>query len=259
MNRLKNSIKNQVYSRITTKGWRWIVILYGFSILFYTEFFDWLPSLFLGFYVTIVLVAMLLVGYIFLGKKQQFPTLSFSIWVIVFSIVRYAYIYFFLSHHLPEYTVFHHVGRVIPTVIFSSASLLFLGYSYAIYEWGLASREKFKTISSQKSKDFNQPIIVRADGANVYLLPQDIIYISANGEYVNYHLDRKTYTVFKRLKDVESEMKVYGFKRNHRSYIVNPDYIASISTQDIVLKNDVKLPLSRTYKQDFKTELPKAK
>jgi lysylphosphatidylglycerol synthetase-like protein (DUF2156 family) len=254
MNGLKNSIKRSPFSHITSRGWLWIMVLYVLSVFYYVEFFTWHLAIFLAVYITLVIVAMLMIGYSKLGAKSSFPTINFIIWILVFSAIRYIYVYFFLSHHLPEYTVFHHVRRVLPTVIFTSAFTLFLGYTYAVYEWGLAAREKHKQQAKEKSKDFNQPIIVRADGANVYLLPQDIYYISANGEYVNYHLEGKTYTVFKRLKEVASEMKFYGFKRNHRSYIVNTEFIESISTQEIILKNSIKLPLSKTYKSDFSKE-----
>lgn len=251
MNSLKNSMKKHLFSRITRRGWIWISILYVGSILFYLEFFTWLPAIFLGLYMTIVLVSMLLVGYINLGHRSRFPTLVFSIWVAIFSIARYVYIYYFLSRHLPEHTIFHYVDRVIPTVIFTSASMIFLGYSYAIYEWGLAAREKYKDKLDKTTSSFKQPLILRADGSNIYVLPEDITYISANGEYVNYHTDRKKYMVFKRLKDVEQEMKSHGFLRNHRSYIVNPDYIVAISKTEIQLKDDTMVPLSKSYRDRF--------
>ncbi len=196
---------------------------------------------------------MLLVGYIRLGSQSKFSLIEFSVFTIGFSAVRYVYILFFLSEHLPEYTLFHYPNRALPATVFGSASLLFLGYSYAIYEWGLAARQRYAERSKKLKKKFDQPILLRCGGKTVYILPQDIVYIQANGEYVDYKTTTKKYTCFKRLKDVQTELSEYGFVRTHRSFIINPSYVESLTATEIGLKEGTTVPLSKTYKEKVTT------
>ncbi len=242
------SMKNQIYKRISGKGWLWIALLYLGSIFFYLEFFDLLVSIGLALFITLVLVSMLMVGYLRLGASLKFSIKEFVLFVILFSSLRFAYIYFFLSNHLPDYTLFHYPGRALPITILTSASLLFLGYSYAIYEWGLAARDKYAEKLSKNDKKFEQPIALRCSGKSVYMMSEDIIYLNANGEYVDYNTLSKKYTCFKRLKVAEAELNPFGFLRTHRSYIINPIFVESIGITEILMKGDVTIPLSKKYK-----------
>ncbi|MEL6810293.1 MAG: LytTR family DNA-binding domain-containing protein [Bacteroidota bacterium] len=248
-------MKNNILSRITRRGWIWIGILYIGAVLFYWEFFSFLIAVGLGAFMSVVLVSMLLVGYLRLGTKLKFPLWEFILYLVLFTVFRMLYIYFFLSKHLPEYTLFHYPNRALPATAFGSASLLFLGYSYAVYEWGLAAREKYRSVQRENKSSFIQPVVIKSNGASVYLLPQDILYISANGEYVDYHTSEKKYTVFKRLKTVEKELFSHGFKRCHRSYIINVRHVKELSKNMILIVGDLQIPISKTYREQIEEAL----
>ncbi|WP_340062968.1 LytTR family DNA-binding domain-containing protein [Ascidiimonas aurantiaca] len=198
---------------------------------------------------------MFIVGFLKLGKKTSFPYKKFILLIALFSAIRYVYIYFFLSNHLPSYTIFHYPLRAIPITILGTAFVLFLGYSYAIYEWGLAAREKYTKMLKINKKQFDQPIKIRSSGKWVYLLSQDILYLKANGEYVDYHTLSNKYSCFQRLKQSEIEMVKFGFLKIHRSYVVNPIFVKSISVSEIIMKNNIKLPLSKKYKDSVTKEI----
>ncbi len=77
----------------------------------------------------------------------------------------------------------------------------------------------------------------------------ELIYIEANGEYLNIHLtEQRSISVFKRLKSLVNELPATLFKQIHRSYIVNIDFIEAIEANDVVLKEGAKIPVGRIYK-----------
>lgn len=226
----------------------WSTLLFLASWNYYKDFFAVFPSLLLGILITLEVIGMLFIGYLYLSKYSKFPRLKFWGLTFLFSALRYFIVFTILQHKLPVWTVFHHPGRSVPFLIFTSAIFLFLGYSYAIYEWGLAAREKYGSEKKGATNVFNHPIIIRSSGKTVRLLAQDVLFLEANGEYVNYITKNGNYMCFQRLKTAESELGNHGFIRVHRSFIVNPMYIASYSNTGITLKNDTEIPVSKTYK-----------
>ncbi|WP_343764794.1 LytTR family DNA-binding domain-containing protein [Gangjinia marincola] len=196
-----------------------------------------------------------MIGYLRLGACTRFPVKEFILFTALFTGIRFTFIYFFLSNHLPSYTVFHYPRRALPFTMFSSAGLLFLGYSYAIYQWGLAAREKYKERFKESGQKLEQPIKLRCGGKTIYVLSQDILYLNANGEYVDYNTLSRKYTCFKRLKVAEAEMNPLGFIRTHRSYIINPNYVEAVALTEVTLKGNISIPLSKKYKVEVHTFL----
>ncbi len=104
------------------------------------------------------------------------------------------------------------------------------------------------------------PLQIRSEGKTVRLLPQDIIYLEAKGEYINYVTHTKSYMCFKRMKAAEDELKAYGFHRTHRSFIVNLINITSFSGTELVMRDNRTIPISKTYRTSFMEVLqPKPK
>ena len=62
---------------------------------------------------------------------------------------------------------------------------------------------------------------------------------------------------FQRMKTAEQELKKYGLLRTHRSYIVNPLFVASYSSQALILKNHQEIPISNSYRELFLQNLRK--
>ncbi len=257
MNGLIISISNFVKNHITGKGWLCIMLLLLGSIVYYLEFFGFITATLLSVFVVTLMISMFVVGFLVLGEKPSFPYKELVFLVLLFSAIRYSYIYFFLSNNLPSYTLFHYPLRAIPITILGTAAIIFLGYSYAIYEWGLAAREKYAEMLENDEKRFDQPIKIRSSGKWVYLLSQDILYLKANGEYVDYHTLSNVYSCFQRLKQAEKEMEKHDFLRIHRSYIINPIFVESISSSEISLKNRILLPLSKNYKESLTEKMEK--
>ena len=95
--------------------------------------------------------------------------------------------------------------------------------------------------------------IIRNSGAVAYTIKiynqiiripiADILYIeSQNTKCVIHCIDNVTYTIYKKLGDVEKELSGNGFLRSQRSYLVNMSAIISAKSS-FVLKNGESVPI----------------
>ena len=235
----------------------WGTLLLLASWNYYTEFFRTFPAFYMALLLTCQVVGMVLIGYLWLGRQKKFPRLIFWGITIVFTVLRYLIVLFILQYKLPEWTVFHHPDRVGFYLFFTSAAFIFFGYSYSIYEWGLAARDEYKDLMAVSAKKIEQPIVIRSEGKTVRILPQDLIYIEAHREYLKFFTQEKTHKCLQLMKTAEQELKKYCLLRTHRSYIVNPLFVASYSSQALILKNHQEIPISNSYRELFLQTLRK--
>lgn len=56
------------------------------------------------------------------------------------------------------------------------------------------------------------------------------------------------------LKDFEKEYSVHGFCRIHHSIVVNLKYVSEIENTEVVMDNEVRLPMSRSRKKAVKQQ-----
>ena len=108
-------------------------------------------------------------------------------------------------------------------------------------------------------------ILAIKDAGEVSRVPvKDIIWIDAAGDYMCVHTcsnsstnQENTHILRKTMKQLEEHLDPKIFIRNHRSTIVNKDYIEKFCSQAsgeyfLVLKNDKELKVSRSYKEKVK-------
>ena len=107
-------------------------------------------------------------------------------------------------------------------------------------------------------------ILAIKDGGEVSRVPvKDIIWIDAAGDYMCVHAQTQpsstenTHILRKTMKQLEAYLDPKRFIRNHRSTIVNKDYIQKFCSQVngeyfLVLKNGKELKVSRSYKEKVK-------
>jgi two-component system LytT family response regulator len=86
-----------------------------------------------------------------------------------------------------------------------------------------------------------------------YVKTKEVIYISAKEKYVNFHTEKDTHLIRDTMTNLEQQLDPSKFKRIHRSYIVNMDYIKEIQPWShgdymVILKNGTKLTLSRRFR-----------
>lgn len=108
-------------------------------------------------------------------------------------------------------------------------------------------------------------ILAIKDAGEVTRVPvKDIIWIDAAGDYMCVHASdlinnnqQSTHILRKTMKQLEEHLDPKFFIRNHRSTIVNKDYIDKFCSQTngeylLVLKNGKELKVSRSYKEKVK-------
>ncbi|NBK96659.1 MAG: response regulator transcription factor [Erysipelotrichia bacterium] len=80
---------------------------------------------------------------------------------------------------------------------------------------------------------------------------KDILYLKANGGYVDIISHFKDYMFYGTLFDMHKKINNKHFVQIHRSYIVNLKYVENRAFNYVVLKSNNKLPISRKYKNQF--------
>ena len=82
----------------------------------------------------------------------------------------------------------------------------------------------------------------------------DILYIeSQNTKCVIHCIDNVTYTIYKKLGDVEEELVGSGFLRSHRSYLVNMSAIVS-AKESFLLKSGESVPIRTKNAKEIREE-----
>lgn len=82
----------------------------------------------------------------------------------------------------------------------------------------------------------------------------DILYLeSQNTKCVIHCIDNVTYTIYKKLGDVEEELSGNGFLRSHRSYLVNMSAITSASSA-FLLNNGESVPIRTKNAKEIRNE-----
>ncbi len=72
--------------------------------------------------------------------------------------------------------------------------------------------------------------------------------IKAEGSYVKLYTEQGEYVLSKGLKNILEEEAFSDFIRVHKSYAVNPIYVAGENSKEVILSNGKRIPLGRGYK-----------
>ncbi|SDZ76814.1 two component transcriptional regulator, LytTR family [Arachidicoccus rhizosphaerae] len=105
-----------------------------------------------------------------------------------------------------------------------------------------------------------QRIVVKVNG-EVKILPiKDVYYLEAADDYVKVHSTDKYYLKHQTMSHFEKHLPEHQFIRIHRSYIVNIQHIHKVDLYEkdqycVILRNDVRLQVSRTGYAKLKAEL----
>lgn len=89
-----------------------------------------------------------------------------------------------------------------------------------------------------------KPILVRARGSLVQLVPQDIMYVESERRRAHIHLSGSEVVAYAKLSDLERALPPQ-FIRCHKSFLVNMDYISRLRARDALLTTGDVLPVSQ--------------
>lgn len=84
------------------------------------------------------------------------------------------------------------------------------------------------------------------------IMIKNILYVDFQDKHSILALkNNRKFTTKYPLKYWEEKLAPYGIVRAYKSILVNCDYIEDISKQDVLLIEDIKLPVSRIYRQNL--------
>lgn len=92
-----------------------------------------------------------------------------------------------------------------------------------------------------------------------YVKIDEILRCEASGNYTNFHIrSGETILVSKTLKDFAEVLEQHDFIRPHQSHLVNVEFVKSLLKEDggvLLMDNNVKVPISRQYRENVKAAL----
>jgi len=244
----------------------WILVIIGLTILFgsknsrYTESF---------YFVSMLLPVIVGTSYFFNGflvpkflfQRKLFKFAVYSIYMLITSLYLQILVITFAFIFLANYQY----GNMIPitTDVFMLATTLYC--IVFIYGFILLVRKSFLTEASilkyreEKSKQKVDFLTVRINRKMNNITRKDIDYLESLGDYVKIITSSSPPIITKEKISRLSEKLPDSFLRIHRSFIVNSEKIQSFTYEEIKMKNNVQLPISRTYKKSVLETLSRQK
>jgi two-component system LytT family response regulator len=104
-----------------------------------------------------------------------------------------------------------------------------------------------------RGKTYLERIMVHEASHYFFVPTPKIVFISAEEKYVNLYTEKDRYLIRETMTNLEQQFDPSKFKRIHRSYIVNIDFIKEMQPWShgdyvVILKNGTKLTLSRRFR-----------
>jgi two-component system response regulator LytT len=116
---------------------------------------------------------------------------------------------------------------------------------YTSIEVALAT---FKSSRSPETEE--QALILKQGTKTIRILFSEILYMEADGNYIQIHTLSTKYTERKKLKEILDELGEHPFLRVHKSYAVNKQKIHTLTREKIILAGH-EIPVGRTYLEDL--------
>ena len=107
--------------------------------------------------------------------------------------------------------------------------------------------------SRTNEKDLER-VLVKSAGCTYFLSVSEIDWFGAAGNYIEVHVGSRTYLLRRTMNNLQGSLDPSRFFRIHRATIVNAERIRELRARpsldyDIILRDGVQLPLSRSYRK----------
>lgn len=86
---------------------------------------------------------------------------------------------------------------------------------------------------------------IRSEKSWIFLNIDEIVFIEGKKEYIKIHSEKGTFLTLMSLTKLENELPSESFTRIHKSYIISNSRVVKIGKQQIVLSNNIELPVAR--------------
>jgi two-component system LytT family response regulator len=114
--------------------------------------------------------------------------------------------------------------------------------------------ERVQTLQANLEDFKIKKIVIPLSEGSLFIELKEIIYLKAEGSYVNFLKDGTKILASKNIKDFEEQLtQTEGFFRTHRSFLINTAFITNISSDNtgVTLNGNAEITIARERKQDF--------
>ena len=98
-------------------------------------------------------------------------------------------------------------------------------------------------------------IIIKSEGEDILIDINDIIYMESMDKNVRIVTSKEEYITRYNISDYEEQLKNFGFFRIHRGYLISLNKVKRIVKNDVVMDNEITLPISRNNVKTLKDTL----
>ncbi len=124
---------------------------------------------------------------------------------------------------------------------------------YAAIEVALmnfAQRKNHNILPIEGNIILENALFIKQKQAFIKVMKADILYIESKGNYVQIFTHTDDYLIRQPLNDIHQILPIY-FYRVHRSFMVNLNCIKQIRYEELLLTNNISIPLSRSIYADL--------
>lgn len=114
--------------------------------------------------------------------------------------------------------------------------------------------EKYMRKELEGRKAAGRFVEIRKKGGNVYVPIEEIYYVESSARKLFIHKKEVTECVYERISNFCIRYES-NFVRSHQSYAVNREYVTEVSASGILLKNGIKIPISRQKYKEVRSKL----
>ena len=172
----------------------------------------------------------------------------------------------FLDLHLPKVRGFEFIENleknyyIILTTAYSEYALE--GFEKGVIDYLLkpilftrfevALNRLNELISSDKTR---KNITIQVNKTRIRLFENDITHIESNRGYVN--VIDKNCLIYRTKMTTQAILELLSndFIRIHKSYIINTEYVSTLSSTELVLNSNINLPIGRKFKEEVLSRL----
>lgn len=169
----------------------------------------------------------------------------------------------FLDIKMPTITGIQFISSLAqrPAFIFTTAYSEYAQLSYELdavdyllkpitYERFLKAITKYKTPLVLQETVVKNHIYIKSDGRLIKLFHHEIVFAKSFKDYIKITTTNKQYLIHQTMKSFQELLPDNIFKRVHRSYIVNKNFIQAIEKNKIIVQHTT-IPIGENYKTDF--------
>ena len=98
---------------------------------------------------------------------------------------------------------------------------------------------------------YKEEMFIKSGYEHIKITIAHIQYIKSDTDYTFLYMAEHKYLTSESLRYWEEHLDPGQFVRVHKSYIVNAAHITKISSNQIFMSNEDKIPIGRSYKEDF--------